>query len=48
MNMAHIRLSRPVSGLGVKVKVFQTFQFVPSSLKRGREAGDYAEGLEVS
>ena len=34
-NMAHIRQSRPDSGLGVQVKVLETFQIVPSSLRSG-------------
>jgi hypothetical protein len=33
-NLAHIRQSRPDSGLGFQVKVLQTFQVVPSSLGR--------------
>ena len=34
--MAHIRQSRPDSGLGFHVKVLQTFQVVPSSFGGGR------------
>jgi len=33
--MAHIRQSRPDSGLGFQVKVLKTFQVVPSSLESG-------------
>ena len=32
-NVAHIRQSRPDSGLGLKVKVLKTFQGIPSSLE---------------
>jgi len=38
VNMAHIRQSRPDSGLGIRhvqVKVFKGFQVVPSSLASG-------------
>ena len=35
--MAHIRQSRPVSGLNFQVKFFKTFQGVPSSLGSGRQ-----------
>ena len=35
--MAHIRQSRPDSGLGFHVKARTTFQLVPSSLGSGRE-----------
>jgi len=34
--MAHIRQSRPDSGLGVQVKVLTAFYVVPSSLGRGK------------
>ena len=34
-NTAHIRQSRPHSGLGVQVKTLKTFQGVPSSLQNG-------------
>ena len=34
-NMAHIRLSRPDSGLGFQVKISQIFQSIPSSLGSG-------------
>ena len=34
--MAHIRQSRPCSGLGFEVKVFQALQVVPCSLGSGR------------
>jgi len=40
--MAHIRLSRPDAGLGVKVKALERFEGVPSSLKSG------PSGLSVS
>jgi len=33
--MAHIRKSRPYSGLGFRAKVLNTFKVVPSSLGRG-------------
>jgi len=35
-NMAHVRRSRPDSGLDFLVKVLATFQVVPSSLESGR------------
>ena len=34
-NMAHMRQSRPDSGLGVQVKVLEAFQVVPSLLGSG-------------
>jgi len=34
-NVAHIRQSRPDSGLGFQVKVLKTFKDVPSSLESG-------------
>ena len=36
-NLAHIRQSRPDSGLGFQVKVLKIFQDVPSSLESGRK-----------
>ena len=35
--MAHVRQSRPDSGLDVQVKASKTFQVVPSLLKSGYE-----------
>ena len=42
--MAHVRQSRPDSGLGFQVKVPKTFQVVPSSLGAIARAG----GIELS
>ena len=44
--MAHIRQSRPDSGLGFQVEVFKTFQLVTCSLGsrgagKGRKGGDF-------
>ena len=36
--LAHIRQSKPDSGVGVQVKVLKTCQGVPSSLGSGQEA----------
>ena len=36
-NVAHIKQSRPDSGLGVQVKVVKTFQVVPTSLGSGAD-----------
>ena len=38
--MAHVRQSRPDSGLGFQVKVLEAFQGVPSSLKSGLKTND--------
>jgi len=35
--MAHIRQSRPDSGLGLQIRVFKIFEGVPSSRGRGAE-----------
>jgi hypothetical protein len=35
MNMAHLRQSRPDSGVGFQEKIFKPFQVVPSSLGSG-------------
>ena len=40
-NMAHLRQSRPDSGLGFQVRLLTTFHAVPSSLG----SGGYREGL---
>ena len=42
-NMAHIRQSRPDSGLGFQVKILTPFHVVPSSLGSG-----FPNGQEVS
>ena len=42
-NMAHIRQSRPDSGLGFQVKGLVTFQAVPSSLGSGRSIPEPAQ-----
>jgi len=56
--MAHIRQSRPDSGLGFRVKVLKIFQVVPSSLGSGErflacrvmtiEAGNFLWGPELN
>ena len=38
-NMAHIRQSRPGSGLGIQIKVHKAFNVVPFSLGSGRATG---------
>ena len=38
VNMAHIRQSRPDSGLGFQVEVLKTFKIVSSSLGSGTDA----------
>ena len=35
-NVAHIRQSRPDSGLGFQVQVLETYERVPSSLGKGK------------
>ena len=46
--MAHIRQSRPGSGLGVQVTVGEAFQVVASSLRRGRGGKVRARRVEVA
>jgi len=44
--MAHIRQSKPDSGLGVKAKDLKTFQVVPSALGSGNSSSTHKVFLE--
>ena len=47
MNSAHVRQSRPYSGLGVQVKVVKLFEVVPASLGSSKDVDHCVEVCKV-
>ena len=47
-NVAHIRQSRPGSGLGFPVQVLKPFQVVPFSLGSGRQGSQWRKGTSTT